>query len=321
MPLDPAIKQMLDWLEELGRHRISEGTPEQGRAAFRTLTVDMRQPQNVIPVADVEDMELPGETGPMRARLYRPEADGPLPTIVFFHGGGFVIGDLDTHDNQCRMVCRDVEAVVLSIDYRLAPEDPWPAGVEDCEAATRWAAEHIDELGGDPDLLALAGDSAGGNLAAVVAQICRDAGEPKIAVQLLIYPGVDFREGTEERYPSYVENAEGYFLEAADTEWFRQNYLGDSGDKENFRASPLLGDLSGLPPAVIVTAEFDPLRDQGAAYAKALEEAGVDVTYHCFDGMIHGFFDLWPLSEACADAVKKTCGSLKDALAADRQRA
>ena len=192
---------------------------------------------------------------------------------MFFHGGGYVIGDVDTHDNQCRMLCREAEAVVLSVGYRLAPEHPFPAAPEDCFAATRWAAEHVDRLGGDAGRIAVAGDSAGGNLAAVVALMARDAGGPALAAQLLIYPGTDFAGG----YPSETENAEGFFLTRADMEWFREQYLAGA-DPSDPRLSPIAApDLSGLPPAVVATAEFDPLRDQGDAYARALEEAGVPV--------------------------------------------
>jgi acetyl esterase len=231
--------------------------------------------------------------------------------VVFFHGGGFVLGDVDTHDNQCRALCTGVEAVVLSVGYRLAPEHPCPAAVDDCLAATRWAAEHVADLGGDRDRIAVAGDSAGGNLAAVVCQQARDTGGPALAAQLLIYPGVDF----ETRYPSEEENAEGYFLTLEDMIWFADNYAGHM-DRRDPRMSPLrAAELSGLPPAVIATAEFDPLRDQGEAYADALERAGVPVVRRRYDGLIHGFFDLGALSPACAGAVSELCADLRGLLA------
>jgi acetyl esterase len=247
-------------------------------------------------------MEIAGAAGPLRARVYRPDAEGPLPTVVFIHGGGFVLGDVETHDNQCRTIANELGAVVLSTDYRRAPEAPFPAALDDALAATRWAAEHLDELGGDPARLAVAGDSAGGNLAAVVAQLACDTG-PALAGQLLIYPGTDFVT----RHPSQEENAEGYFLTLADMEWFADHYTGDA-DRSDPRLSPALStDLAGLPPAVIATAEYDPLRDQGNAYADALEAAGVPVVKRCYPGLIHGFFDLSALSPAAAAAVSEVC--------------
>jgi acetyl esterase len=308
MPVDPAIQGLLSMLEAMQRPSLAGGTHQQARAAFRMLTVDMRSPDTIVPVRETRDLEVPGATGPLAARVYRPEAELPLPTIVFLHGGGFVIGDIETHDNQCRMVCREVGAVVLSVAYRLAPEAPFPAGVEDCVAATRWAAEHVAELGGDADRLALAGDSAGGNLAAVVAQVARDAGGPKLAAQLLIYPATDFAGD----YASRSENAEGYFLTRADLEWFADHYIGEGSDLTDRRLSPVHGeDLSGLPPAVVVTAEYDPLRDEGEAYARALARAGVPVTLRRYDGLIHGFFDLSALSPAAADAARDACRELR----------
>jgi acetyl esterase len=295
-------------LEAIQRPSLAAGTHEEARAAFRMLTVDMRPPDAVVPVRETEDIEVPGATGALPARVYRPDDEGPVPTIVFLHGGGFVIGDIETHDNQCRMVCREVGAVVVSVAYRLAPEAPFPAPVEDCVAATRWVAEHIAEFGGDPDRLAIAGDSAGGNLAAVVAQVARDEGGPQLAAQLLVYPSTDFAGD----YASRTENAEGYFLTLADMEWFATHYIGEGSDLTDRRLSPLLAeDLAGLPPAVIVTAEYDPLRDEGEAYAQALERAGVPVTLRRYDGLIHGFFDLGALSPAAADAVRDTCAELR----------
>ena len=315
MPLDPAIQGMLALLESLDRPSMAEGTPEQARRAFRTLTVDLRQPEAVVEVGAVEDTTVPGPEGALPARIYRPaDAEQPLPTVVFFHGGGFVIGDLDTHDNQCRWVCREVDAVVLSVAYRLAPEDPFPAGLSDCLAATRWAAEHIGELGGDPDRLAVAGDSAGGNLAAVVATICRERGEPELAAQLLIYPSVDFTDEDGEVHRSRVDNAEGYFLTAEDMRWFTSNYVPEGNDPGHPHLSPLHHDLADLPPAVVVTAEFDPLRDEGDAYAAALSDAGVEVWHRSYEGLIHGFFDLPALSPAAERAVRETCGALRDLL-------
>jgi acetyl esterase len=271
------------------------------------MTVDMRRPESVIQVKETADVTIPTADGDLPARIYRPDRDGPLPTVVFVHGGGFVIGDIETHDNQSRAICAGADAVVVSIDYRLAPEAPWPAPVDDAYAAVRWAAEHIDELGHDADRLAVAGDSAGGNISAVVAQLCRDAG-PRLAAQLLIYPGTDM--DPDGPYQSRIDNAEGYFLTADDMLWFRNHYVGETADWADPRMSPLkAGDLSGLAPAVVVTGEFDPLRDEGEAYADALKAAGVEVDAQRYDGMIHGFFDMGPLSKAAQaatdDAVRR----------------
>ena len=212
--------------------------------------------------------------------------------MALFHGGGFVIGDLDTHDNMARAICRDASAVVVSVDYRLAPEHPFPAGVEDAVAVTRALQGRLDELGGD-GRLAVAGDSAGGNLSAVVAQQV-----PGLAAQFLIYPATD--GGGD--YPSRTENAEGYFLDVPTMLWFMDHYA--PSDDDDVRFSPLRAEsLEGLPPAVVVTAEFDPLRDEGEAYAAALEKAGVAVVCRRYDGMIHGFMDMGSFSPAAQAAV------------------
>ena len=266
MPLDPQIAGILALLEQLGAPTLASGTAEQARAGFRASTVDLRDPATLAPVRSTEDSTIPGPAGDIPIRIYRPDVDGPVPTMAFFHGGGFVIGDIETHDDQARLLCRDVGMVVVSVDYRLAPEHPFPAGFEDCLAATRWVGEHIDSLGGDPDRIVVGGDSAGGNFAAAVALAARETG-PQLAAQFLIYPGVDFVDGAD--YPSREQNAEGYFLTAEDMAWFREQYLPAGTDLNDPRASPIrAADLSGAPPAVIGTAEFDPLRDEGEAYAQ-----------------------------------------------------
>ena len=302
MPLDPQIAALLDFLAASGAPPMHEGTPEQAREMFRALAVGGRPPASVVPVASVEDVTLPGATGPLPARVYRPEASGPRPTVVLFHGGGWVIGDLDTHDSMARSLCRDCEAVVVSVDYRLAPEAPFPAAVEDAVAATRWAGSELASLGGS-EVLAVAGDSAGGNLAAVVAQQLRDEGGPELAALLLVYPATDVTGD----YPSREENAEGYFLDLATMVWFMGHYAGDPMHHTDPRLSPLRGKLEGLPPTVVVTAEFDPLRDEGEAYAAALADAGVEVEVRRFDGMIHGFFDMGPHSSSAQAAIDETC--------------
>jgi acetyl esterase len=301
MPVDPQIATLLELIAAAESKPMSEGTPEEARRGFRTLTVDLRDPAAVPDVASVEDTTVAGAEGDLPARVYRPAADGPLPTLLLLHGGGFVIGDLDTHDVTARTLANGCRAVVVSVDYRLAPEHPFPAAVDDALAAARWVADHLDELGGD-GRLAVAGDSAGGNLSAVVAQTFRDEGRP-LAGQLLIYPATDMGGS----YPSHVENAEGYFLDAATMAWFLQQYAGGAADLADPRLSPLHGDLTGLAPAVVVVAELDPLRDDGLAYAAALEAAGVRVEVRTFPGLIHGFVDMGRHSAAAQAAIDETC--------------
>ncbi len=315
MPLDPNIAVLLTFIENAGYPPMSEGTVAQARQGLRTLMVDMRDPATLVPVASV----APGLAGDVPVRVYRPEAEGPVPTIVFFHGGGFVIGDLDTHENVCRQLCRDVGAVVVSVDYPLAPEHPFPAGPDAGWNALTWAVLHVDEYGGDATRIAVGGDSAGGNIAAVCAQRARREGIA-LAAQLLVYPAVDMLG----EYASRVDNAEGYFLTLADMEWFATKYLGvtDPGTTEaeklarDPRVSPLLSDdLGGLPPAVVATAEFDPLRDEGNAYADALAAAAGDVRHRQFPGLIHGFYGMESISPAVADATAWINAELRGLLA------
>ncbi|GAA2137695.1 hypothetical protein GCM10009844_05000 [Nocardioides koreensis] len=287
MPLDPQLATLLD-LVNAAEKKMHEGTPAEARAAFRTLTVDFVKPEDVVPVGSVEDLTVAGRP----ARVYRPEGAVETPTLVYFHGGGYVIGDLDTHDQTCRRICRGAEVTVLAVDYRLAPEEGFPAGVEDAIAATRWAAEHLPGT-----RLAVGGDSAGGNLSAVVAQTLPEL----VQAQVLLYPAVD----TFGDYPSRQENAEGFFLDMPTMVWFLEQYVGSVVDLDpgDVRLSPLLGDLTGVAPALVVTAELDPLRDEGNAYAAKLSAAGVAVDEVTYPGLIHGFMEMGPWSAAAADAV------------------
>jgi acetyl esterase len=303
MPVDRDIAMLLSLIENAGYPPIAEGTVEQARIGMRTLMVDFRQPATLPVVGSITDATVAGS---IPVRIYRPQASGSLPTIVYLHGGGFVIGDLDTHEGVCRLLCNDVGAVVISVDYRLAPEHRFPAAVEDAYAAVRWVAEHVADYGGDRGRLAVGGDSAGGNLAAVSAQLAHADGL-SLAAQLLIYPNVDLLGD----YASREENADGYFLTLADMRWFAEHYIGMSEDDPRVaelardpRLSPLQADsLEGLAPAVVVTAEFDPLRDEGNAYAQALEKAGVRVEHREFAGLIHGFYGMELFSPAAAQAM------------------
>ena len=302
MPLDTQTRAVLDLLEQAGiDDLVADRTPEEVRA----LMASLRIPSDV-PVASVEDRRLPPAAGSdveIPVRIYRPWLDGPLaPVMVWFHGGGWVIGDLDAADGTCRALCTEAGAVVVSVDYRLAPEHRFPAAVDDAWAATRWVADHAGAIGGDAVHLAVGGDSAGGNLAAVVAQLARDTGGPALCFQALVYPVTD---ATCAR-PSMQANAHGYLLSVEGMEWFYGHYLGPDGDRRDPRVSPLLAaDLSGLPPAHLITAEFDPLRDQGRAYAEALAAAGVPVTVRDQGGTIHGFFSLDQMLDVARDARRE----------------
>ena len=288
MPLDPHLAGMLQMMASAGAKPIHESTPAEARAGFLMLTAGSRTPEQIVPVASVQDTTVPGAAGPLKARIYRPEGAGPFPTVAFFHGGGYVIGDLDTHDNTCRDICRGAQAVVVSVDYRLAPEHPFPAGIDDAVAATQWVIAHAGELGGNATV-AVAGDSAGGNFSAVVAQQLRDAGIP-LAAQFLIYPAVDHADAS---HPSVEQNGKGYFLEAETMAWFYNHYAGGFGDTLDPRLAPLQAkSLANLPPAVVVTAEFDPLRDAAIAYVAALNAAGGQAEHIPGPGMIHGFYDM-----------------------------
>jgi len=255
-------------------------------------------------------VSIPGPAGVIPARHYRPAAGGePTPLVVFFHGGGFVFGDLDTHDAACRLICRDAGVHVLAVDYRLAPEHKAPAAVDDAYAAYRWAREHAGELGADPRRVAVAGDSAGGCLAAVVTRQARDAGDPLPSLQWLIYPVTDFRGLAHSR----ILLGDGFLLTKRDMDWFQEAYIGGSGlDVTDPLVSPLLADdLSGLSPALVVTGGFDPLRDEGEQYAAKLREAGVAVDHRRMGSMIHAFLNLNVLGGGVSRANAEMISALR----------
>lgn len=255
----------------------------------RTITADVFAVEDPTPIGEVIDRTISGTDEDIPLRIYLPERDDPYPVTLFFHGGGFVSGSLDSHDELCRALTNTAEVAVVAVDYRLAPEHPFPAAVEDAYTATQWVAENAAEFGGNADLLAVTGDSAGGNLAAVVAHMAHDHSGPELAFQLLLYPPVSHTLD----WLSVEENGEGYFITEKDLEWFDEHYFESNIDQMNIYASPLLApDFEGLPPATVVTGGFDPLRDEGAAYAERLEDADVSVTHRHYDDAIHAFVQM-----------------------------
>jgi len=301
--LDPHLAMVLKF-EQRFRPSPAGRTVDQQRQSIRESSrIAAGRP---IPVGPVRDLTVDGAAGTLRARLYSPLPTGaPRPLVVFFHGGGWVVGDLDTHDQPCRLLVRYSDVHVLSIDYRLAPEHPFPAAADDSVAAFAWAVAHADELGADASRVAVAGDSAGGNLAAVVAQVTRDTGVTQPVAQLLIYPGAD---GSVSR-PSKSLFAEGFFLTRKQMDWYWDTYRGDAPSTDQ-RLSPLLNpDLSGLAPAVLTTAAFDPLRDEGEAYADALRAAGSTVVLRRAPGLVHGYFSMTGISRASLDESLAVCGA------------
>lgn len=311
MPIDPQMQAFLDQQAALGAPPLHKLTPEQVRAGSRMQLQQAALYYTPEQVAKIENRTIPAPTGEIPVRIYTPEGDGPFPLLVFFHGGGWVIGDLDSHDDLCRALTNAAGCVVFAVDYRLAPEHKFPAATEDCYAATEWAAAHAAELHADPDRVAVGGDSAGGNLAAVVTMMARDRGGPKLIFQLLIYPATDFRGGT----PSHQENADAPILDRETQLWFTNHYLNGEEDKLNPLASPLLAsDFHGLPPALVITAEYDPLRDEGEAYAEQLKAADVPATVRRYDGLIHGFFSFGVGMDKVQQAMAETATTLREAL-------
>lgn len=308
MPLDPQSKAILDLMAQMNVPDFSTLSPEEARKLFN----QMPRPQPPTPVAGVEDRAVPGPGGEIPVRIYTPDSAMPRAGLVYFHGGGWVIGDLESHDEVCRRLAAGSGATVVATHYRLAPETRFPGAAEDCYAAARWVSENAAGLGIDPGRLAIGGDSAGGNLTAVVAQMARDRGDPSLRFQLLIYPVTDCDFETQ----SYVENADGYFLTRRAMRWFWDHYVPDPAERVHAYASPLRAkSLSGLPPALVITAEYDPLRDEGEAYAKALEKAGVAVQCSRYAGMLHGFVAFAGLVDQAQRAVDEAAGAMRRALA------
>lgn len=306
MPLDPEAEAMLSAMGAVGEIDPFQLQPEQLRAAFAQMPGEATGPA----LPRVEMHEVAGPAGPIPVRVYTPPGDGPHPALVFFHGGGWVLCGLDTHDATCRELAAGVGCVVVSVDYRLAPEAKFPAATEDCYAATVWTLEHADRLGVDPRQVAVGGDSAGGNLAAVVSLLCRDRKGPELVHQLLIYPVTNHAFDT----ASYQQNGKGYFLSADMMRWFWHHYLPDDAAGANPLASPLRAeDLRGLPPATVLTAEYDPLRDEGRAYAERLESAGVPARYTNYPGVFHGFFAMANEIPRARTALEETCQALRKA--------
>jgi acetyl esterase len=303
--LDPQARALIDLMVERGVPAVHTLAPADARRFYLERRF-FTQPE---PPAVGEVRALRTDGG-VPLRLYRPAAAGVHPVLVYFHGGGWTIGDLDTHDVLCRQLCVAAGAAVLAVDYRLAPEHRFPAAVDDCLAAVRWLRREAAALGLDGALVAIGGDSAGGNLAAAVALLLRDAGEAAPALQLLIYPATDQRAGA----PSHRSNAQGYLLTADSVAWYRGHYLPDPAQWTDWRASPLLApDLSRLPPALVLTAGFDPLRDEGHQYADALSTAGNRVQVVCFERQVHGFITMSKVIDEARTAVALCGAALRQA--------
>jgi acetyl esterase len=312
--LHPQARALLDFIEARGIPPTHTLSPADARAFYRDRRA-ATQP-DAPPVAQVRELRAEGPHGTIPVRLYRPlgsMADALLPVLVYFHGGGWVIGDLDTHDVLCRELANGAGCAVASVDYRMGPEHRFPAAVDDVLAATRWVRREATALRLDASRLAVGGDSAGGNLAAVAAIAARDAGDLPIALQLLIYPATDMRRG----HPSHQANGQGYLLTRDTMAYFHDHYIDDARHDLDWRASPLLhADLSGLPPALVLTAGYDPLRDEGLAYAEALTAAGNRAAYVCFDRQIHGFITMGKVLDEAGTAIALCTAELRRALAA-----
>jgi acetyl esterase len=304
--LDPTVRQLLEAAEAEGNPPLESFSPVEARQ----LAADSLKliGGTLEPVRSIQNLRIPGPDCEIPIRVYTPDAPAPRPALIYFHGGGWVVCDLDTHDVVCTAIANRAGSTVIAVDYRLAPEHKFPAAVIDSYAATAWVASNAEQLGVDPKRISVGGDSAGGNLAAVVSLKSRDSKGPAIALQVMVYPVTDLSSFST---PSYQEFGENHYLTKKEMEWFRENYLRNMDDARNPDASPLLAhDLSRLPPALIITAECDPLRDEGAAYAKRLKDAGVQVTYTCYPGMIHPFFSLSGAIPQAFEAIQQVADAV-----------
>lgn len=311
MTLHPGAQAVLDLIAEAGRPSFEEMTVPECREAYVNSRKAL-QP-DPIDISEIRNLIMPGPGGDIPLRMYRasPLVEGnPQPVIVYFHGGGWVIGDLESHDTVCREIAARSGATLISVDYRLAPEHVFPAAADDAIAATKWVADNASDLGVDAERLAVAGDSAGGNLAAVAAIAARDAGQ-KIAFQALLYPVTDF----DLTRPSYEENGARPPVKTSTMAWFRDLYLTKPEDQKDWRAAPIhAANLSGLAPSFVLTAGYDPLRDEGNAYADALKAAGNDCTYKCYTGQIHGFLNMARINPQTFDAFEEIGATMKKGL-------
>jgi acetyl esterase len=309
MPLDPQAQSLVDAMAKLNLKLIEDSTPEEARESMRSRTAGLGPFDEV---AAVSEHRVSVKGGEIAVRLYEPAGKGPHPALVFYHGGGWVIGDLYTHDGICRSLTNAAGCVVASVDYRLAPEAKYPVAAEDSYAALEWILANARRLNIDARRVAVGGDSAGGNLSAVVALMARDRKGPAIAYQVLIYPVTNSNLDT----PSYHENATGYVLTREAMRWFWRHYLEHEEQGKEPLAAPLLApSLAGLPPALVITAACDPLRDEGEAYAARLRDAGVPVTLTRYDGVFHGFIRMTRFLDKARAAVDEVAGSLRKAFA------
>lgn len=310
MPIDPKAEVFLRQLEEAGGPPLNEMTPAEARKALAATVESAGEPEQV---GNITNRSIPGPLGDIPIRVYTPEGTGPFPALVYFHGGGWVAGDLEMVDPSCTILANRASAVVVSVDYRLAPEHKFPVPVMDCYAAAQWVSANAAEFDVDPQRVGIGGDSAGGNLAAAVSVMARDSGTPDLAFQILFYPVTNMDYETN----SYRENGAGYFLTTDMMRWFWGHYLESEDVGRDMRASPLLTqDASGLPPTFVATAEFDPLRDEGEAYAELLLEAGNDVTVKRYDGQIHGFVTRCGIMDRGKQAIEDAAAQMRQAFGA-----
>jgi len=305
--LAPEVRAILEGMAAHHAPPVESLPLDQARQAAHGFAPFGGEPE---PVARVEDRKIPGKAQQIPIRIYSPQGDGPFPGAVFYHGGGFVLCDLDTHDNICRALAKRANAVVVAVDYRLAPEHKFPASLEDCLDVTCWVAANAAALRIDPRRLAVVGDSAGANMATVIARRARDARGPAIALQVLVYPIVDMSSADT---PSHREFAEDHFLTRSAMDWFARQVFNSPAETTNPDASPMLAkDLGGLPPALIITAECDPLRDEGEAFARRLQSSGVPVTLTRYDGMIHPFLSFLGVSPSAQRAVDQIAAAVRN---------